>query len=304
MTRPPFPKVIDSSLMSSFRSCPQKFELEYLNHYKPLNHSVHLVAGGAYAAGLEVARKAYYRDNLSQDDAKALGLVALIKAYGDFQCPVDSAKSVERTAGAFEFYFDRYPMSSDAATPVKLGSGGLGVEFSFSEPLEIDNPETGDPILYVGRMDMIANYAGGIYGLDDKTTSSLGASWPKQWDLRSQFTGYTWGAARAGLPLKGFLVRGVSILKTKYDTMEALTYRPEWMIERWYKQLHLDIARMKEMWESGYFDYNLDASCNEYGGCPFKQICLSKDPGPWLANNFEQRVWDPVNRTEKLLEDV
>lgn len=287
--------------MSSFKSCPRRFELEYLNHWKPKQQSVHLVAGGAYASGLEAARKAYYGAGLNSDDSIALGLQALIKSYGLFECPPDSAKSLERTMGAFEFYFTQYPLSTDAATPIKLPGGGLGVEFSFSEPLEEVNPETGDPILYVGRLDMLVDYAGAQYGLDDKTTSQLGASWPKQWDLRSQFTGYTWGAEKAGIPLKGFLIRGVSILKTKYDTLEALTYRAPWMVERWYEQLHREIRRMKQMWESGVFDFNLDESCNQYGGCAFKQICLTANPDPWLRSNFEQRVWDPVNRTEHLL---
>jgi hypothetical protein len=150
-------------------------------------------------------------------------------------------------------------------------------------------------------MDTVVNYAGGIFGEDDKTTSQLGASWPRQWDLRSQFTGYCWGAAQAGIPLQGFLVRGVSILKTKYDTMEALTYRPQWQIDRWYEQIHRDLERMVKCWEAGMWDYQLDNACNEYGGCIFRQVCLSKDPEPWLEGGFERRVWDPVGRTEVVL---
>ena len=304
LIRPPFPKVIDSSLMSSFRACPRRCELEYFNHWKPVNQSVHLVAGKAYAEGLEAARRAFYGEGKSSEDSIALGLVALLKAYGDFQCPVDSAKSLERTAGAYEFYFSRYPLDTDPATPARLAGGKLGVEFSFSEPLYIRHPETGDPLLYVGRLDMLCDYAGGLYGLDDKTTSQLGASWPKQWDLRSQFTGYTWGAAKAGISLAGFLIRGVSILKTKYDTLEALTYRPEWMLERWEKNLYRSLDRMIQMWKEGYFDYNLDHSCQDFGGCSFRQICLAKNPEVWLAGSFEQRVWNPVSRTEMLLNEV
>ena len=112
-------------------------------------------------------------------------------------------------------------------------------------------------------------------------------------------TGNCWGAAQAGIPLSGFLVRGVSILKTKYDTQQALTYRPPWMIERWYEQLTRDLARMKECWSSGYWDYNLDESCNAYGGCIFKKVCLSQEPDRWLETEFVQRKWDPVNRVEE-----
>jgi hypothetical protein len=153
-------------------------------------------------------------------------------------------------------------------------------------------------------MDTIVDFAGAIYGEDDKTTSQLGASWSKQWDLRSQFTSYCFGAQRANIPLAGFLVRGVSILKTRYDHAQAITYRPSWMIERWYEQLHRDIERMKEMWASGEWDYNLDHACNEYGGCDFRQVCLSSNPDPWLKINFQRRVWDPVHRTEVEVADT
>ena len=141
-------------------------------------------------------------------------------------------------------------------------------------------------------------------GEDDKTTSQLGASWPRQWDLRSQFTGYVWGAARAGIKLDGFLVRGVSILKTKYDTLQAITYRPAWLIERWYEQLIRDITKMIQAWESGYWDWNLDHACAEYGGCPFKSVCQMREPMQLLTQQFQRRRWDPVQRTETVLDSL
>ena len=115
-------------------------------------------------------------------------------------------------------------------------------------------------------------------------------------------TGNCWGAARAGIKLDGFLVRGVSILKSKYDTMEAITYRPKWQIERWYEQLLRDLRRMVYAWESGWWDLNLDHSCAEYGGCLFRSVCQMKWPETLLAQQFERRKWDPVARTETLLE--
>lgn len=302
MTRPPFPEVLDSTTISAFRSCPRKAELAYMLHWKPKSQSIHLHAGAAYASGLEAAREAFYLLGKPESEAIELGLAALMAAYGDFECPEDSAKSLPRMLGAFEFYCERYPFSEDDAIPVTLPDGTRGIEFSFVEPLEIAHPTTGLPLLYSGRMDMLCEFAGGVYLLDDKTTSSLGASWSKQWDLRSQFTAYTWLAQRAGFPVVGALVRGVSILKTKYDTQQAVTYRPKWMVDRWYKQLHLDLLRMIEMWKQGYFDYALDEACMSYGGCEFRQVCLSSDPTPWLEGSFERRRWDPVARTETLVE--
>lgn len=301
MSRPPFPQTLDSTFMAAFKSCPQKANLEFVQHWKLRDQSVHLHAGAAYASGMEAARTAYYIDGLNAEDSVATGLQALLTAYGNFECPPDSAKSAERMAGALEFYFSRYRLGEDKATPMTLPGGKRGIEFSFLEPLDILHPETGDPILYSGRMDMMCDFEGMKLGEDDKTASQLGASWPRQWDLRSQFTGYVWGARRAGIILNGFLVRGVSILKTKYDTLEAITYRPDWQIDRWEQQLHRDIKRLIAAWEEGYYDYNLDHACAEYGGCPFRSVCQMRDPSNLLSQQFERRRWDPVARTETLL---
>jgi hypothetical protein len=300
-TRPPFPTVIDNSLMSAWRACPRKVFLEYFQHWKPRSLNVHLHAGGAYAKGLEVARSTFYLEGKHASESIEKGLFALLQAYGDFECPEDSPKSATRVAGAYEYYFTQYPMGSDAVKPEALPGGAKGIEFSFVEPIAVNHPVSGDPLLYSGRFDMLAQYAGGRYGEDDKTATQLGASWGKQWDLRSQFTGYAWGAKQGGFPLIGFIIRGVSILKTKYETQQAITYRPDWQIDRWYTQLLSDLSRMIDAWDEGYWDYNLDESCTHYGGCPFRKVCLSQDPTPWLEGDFERRRWDPVTRIETRL---
>ncbi len=300
MTRPPFPEVLDSSIIAAARSCGRKVYLEHFEHWKGKEPNVHLHAGAAYAKGMEIARRSFFEEGKNAQDSVALGLGALLKAYGDFQCPEDSAKSASRTAGALEFYFDRYPLGVDKAEPIILTGGKRAIEFSFSEPIpEILHPQTHQPMIYCGRMDMICGFDGMTLGEDDKTASQLGASWPRQWDLRSQFTGYVWGAKKAaGIILNGFLVRGVSILKTKHDTLQAITYRPDWQLERWYEQLLRDIRRLITQWEEGYFDYNLDHACAEYGGCPFRQVCLTRDPTSVLENLYTRRKWDPITRTE------
>jgi len=293
-----FPPTIDSTMLASLRSCPQKLMRTYMEHWKPRSESVHLVAGGAFAKGVEVARKAFYEQSQSREDSEAAGLQALFEAYGDFQCPPDSAKSLERTAGALEFYFTNYPLGDDGMVPVEFPGGRKAIEFSFAEPLPFINPETGDPVLYTGRTDAIMHFAGGVYVVDEKTTSSLGPSWSRQWEMRAQFTGYSWAAKNAGLEPAGTIIRGVSILKTKYDTQQVVTYRAPWEIDRWLEQTVRDLERLQRMWEENWFDYALDHACAEYGGCSLLQVCKSPSPEDWLNTYFEQRVWDPLARQE------
>lgn len=301
----PFPEVLDSTIIAAYRSCGRKAQLEFFEHWRSKEPNVHLHAGASYARGLEVARRAFFEAGKPAAEAEALGLQALLLAYGDFECPEDSAKSASRTAGALEFYFERYPLGDEYCIPLQMPGGKRAIEFGGVEALDILHPETGNPILYSWRMDMAGEMVMGPttlrLGLDDKTASQLGASWSKQWDLRSQFSGYVWGAARNGIKLDGFLVRGVSILKTKYDTLEAITYRPQWQIDRWYQQVLLDVERMIGDWKRGYFNFDLDHACTEYGGCPFRSVCLMKEPEQLLELHFERRQWNPVTRTETVL---
>lgn len=302
-----FPEVLDSTQIVTWRACPHKFFREYCQHWKSKSPSIHLHAGAAFAKGLEAMRLEYFRDRGSAESALDHGVAALLAAYGDFPAPEDSPKGATRMAGALEYYASAWPLASEDAPPHRLPSGPA-VEFSFAEPLPIAHPETGNPLILCGRFDQIVDYAGAVWGEDDKTTSQLGASWPKQWDMRFQFSAYCWGAARAGIPLQGFLVRGVSILKRGYDHLQSITYRPEWMLKRWEAGMLGSVAAMVDAWKryqaspdnpDAAFPLDEGESCNAYGGCPLRTVCLSSNPAPWLNSGFEQRVWNPLTRTEE-----
>lgn len=298
--RPPFPSQITSSGLASWRACPRKWELEYLNHWKPGTTSIHLHAGKAFATGLEVTRRAFYERNADADAAIGEGVEALLAAYGDFEPPPMMAKTPTRMAGALVYYFDQYPLYRDIehTRPYQWAPGKYAIEFSFASPLPASHPVTGEPLILAGRADMICEMAGGIFIEDDKTASSLGASWSSSFDMRGQFTAYAYAARQSGLNIDGVLIRGVSILKTKYETQQVITYRRGWEIDRWLAQTLRDIERMKASWLSGQFDYNLSDSCEAYGGCTFKRICMSNEPASWLENYYTRRKRDSLTLEE------
>jgi hypothetical protein len=301
MSRPDFPSTIDSTMLKTFRECPRKFELEYLHHWKSRRPSVHLHAGAAFAASLETVRRAFYEQGKPATEALELGVIRLLTEYGPFDYPPDSAKSPAGMLGALLYYFDVFPLESDPLVPHVWAPGKSAIEFSFAVPLPFAHPVTGEPLIYTGRADLIGQMGGGLYITDEKTTTSLGAAWSSQWDMRSQFTGYCWAAGQSGLPVIGAIVRGISILKTKYEHAQCITYRPRWMIDRWLLQVTRDLTRMEAMWHEGYFDYNLDEACNGFSGCLFRRVCLAQEPAAWLEADYEQRVWDPLAHTERKL---
>lgn len=294
--RPAFPRVWDNTMRSDFVTCPHSVLLRFLHGCVPATTSIHLHAGGAFAKGLEATRLAFYGKGMSPDEALAEGLRTLYIAYGEFDHG-DTNKSVDRMAGALEYYFAVWPLATDHAKPVMLPNHGPAVEFNFVLPIpEVAHPETGEPILYSGRFDMLANYADSIYVEDDKTTSQLGASWANQWKLRSQFTGYCWGARQFGYKVAGAIVRGVSILKRDYGNAEAIVYRPDWLVDRWYAQLVRDLHRAVDCWREGVWDQNFADGCASYGSCPYVRLCESQDPTVWMNSpSYKFKLWDPCN---------
>ena len=285
--------------------CPQKFAFEHLYHFRPFRRNVNLHAGAAWATGLEASRRAYYCNGASTSQALTIGLNALVTAYGDFEPPAKSPKTRERMADAFIYFFQRYPLDEDPIQPF-IGAHGPMIEFSFILPLGDDllHPVTGEPILYSGRADMVATYAGACTIYDDKTTTSLGENWGKQWDMRAQFSGYSWAAQQYSIPAKQIVARGMAILKTDLDTAVAISYRDTWRTDRWLHQIKRDIRRTVGLWKEGYWDLAESDACGSYGGCIFRRTCASPDPLPWLKVDFVRRAWDPVNRIEVDMEPL
>jgi hypothetical protein len=291
-------------MRSHFLECPRSWLLGSLLSLKSPGTNVHLHAGKAWAEGLEIARRCFYELKMPARESVATGLNALIQSYGDFEAPSHgsgNAKSLDRMIEAFSYYFTCFPLETDPVQPYTPPGGKPMIEFSFTLPLADDllHPETGEPILYTGRADMVGTYAGAVSVYDDKTTSALGASWANQWLLRAQFTGYCWAARQFNIPVTQVVIRGIAILKTQFNHAQVITHRSDHLVDEWHFQIQRDIRRAISCWKEGYYDANLSDSCSGFGSCAFLQPCQSNNPVPWLTGgNYAVRAWNPVTREE------
>lgn len=176
-------------------SCEQKFTYEFVECLQSPAPSIHLHAGGVFAKGLEVFRRAYFLHNKFEQDCVDEARMAMLIEWGDFE-PMFSwsdgagPKNLDALFEALDFYLQTWPPATDPVRPW-VHEGEIAVEFTFALPIPGSrHPQTGDPILYCGRFDQLALYNDTMFVEDDKTASQLGASWLQQWDMRSQFTGY------------------------------------------------------------------------------------------------------------------
>lgn len=293
--RTSFPRVVDSTMRGAFVSCGHKFYREHIQQIAPQGTNKDLLAGAAFADGICAARRAFYENNLDQDLACALGAEAIIKAWGTEDTFDDYVKSQERVIFALDYYFQQYPMATDIIRPLEIAPGKFAIESSFALPIPgTAHPETGEPILYAGRYDMLGVREGTLFVVDEKTTKQLGPSWSNNWTLRSQFTGYVWGAQAFGHSVAGAIIRGISFLKSKNETQQAIVYRPAWQIERWLDQLRRDVNNMIRSWNEGHWNMSLDTACTYFGGCPFVRLCDNQNPEALVELYYEPHEWDPL----------
>jgi hypothetical protein len=314
------PSHIDSTMMTCFRSCPQKFRLEFVYGLRPPGLSIDLHAGACFALAIETVYRHVWEANEPLDRALDAARAAFFIAWGDFEIPEHkkTAKTADRMWEAVEGYFEKWPPLTDHTKPYFLNSKPT-FEYTFAIPLEpivkfnplltnMENrqeirnthfpahPVTGEPFLYSGRYDMLGEYQGRPVGRDEKTQGAgFYAGWSEKWDLRNQFIGYVWAGQQAGLDMDTMIVRGIGIQKTILSYEEAMKVYSQFLIERWHDQLRRDLWRLVDSWNEGYFDYNLADTCTAYGLCMFMDICKSREPHNWM-NQFEVRRWNPLQK--------
>ena len=309
-----FPNSLDSTMISAFDACPTKFLYEFILKKSPVGISVHLHAGGCIASATEDVRNAFYRDGLSLNDCYDYAFPRFVQNWGNYTPPEKEYKDFTNCWMAVEHYFKEYPPETDYFQPLMQADGSPCVEFKFAIPLGIMNPDTGDPILYSGRLDMLSqpkDGQDGVFGVDEKTTKALGPSWQYQWDMRGQFYGYYKACQEYGYDVRGMLVRGIAIQQTQFGFQEKPIFYDDRQIAVWYEQLHRKVFRLVDMYNAAKeayldgrehienihhpFDMSFGEACGSYGGCQYKDLCLH--PEPWmLYQSYETREWDPLKK--------
>lgn len=299
-----FPLVIDSTMLMEFDSCQMSGFRKYIQHLSKGAESTDLIAGRAFAKGLEVTRKAYYNAGADQNEAIALGIEALYEDYGDHVPFESNVKTPEKMSTALELYFMEYPMATDFLQPARLENGEYAIEYSFAHELPIKHPDLDINIIITGRADMLATYGNKLWVSDEKTTGSpFTKNWARQWETRGQFFTYPWGLGKDNIKVAGAFIRGVYLGKTAIKFEEAQVSKSQFEIDMWEYQMLIKVHKIVEAYtkykESGehpskYFFGSWNESCNKYfRPCQFMDLCRSKSSESFLEGEYDQYIWLP-----------
>jgi len=308
---PQFPAVLDSTIIKAWKSCPRKCYYEHfcgLREQDP-NMSTDLVAGKAFAKGLETARKAFYFGSMSASNAIDEGQIALGMEYGPDRS--GEKKNLPRVRNAFTKYFDIWPLDKNSGiVPVEDG-----VEKSFSIPIPgLFHPDTDEPLHYAGRIDMLGEQkseigllgydesSGGLYGVDEKTTGSINSTFFTKYDLDWQMLGYHWAYRQLGLELQGIKVRGIGLTNRKeiditQDYKETVVLYNENIISDWFSELLFTANQMLDFYTKNKgedsFPQAFGNACSDYArSCAYKPICSYFHTLP----EYQIIRWNPLER--------
>lgn len=306
-----FPPAIDNSMRKELVKCQKIASWKFEQGLNSEDLSEDLVAGGAFAKGIEEARRTYYLLKGNETQALEDGIAALYKQYGDFKCPpakkYKTSKTADRMAGALAYYIGERPLNGAEFEPFMI-DGRLSVEISFNHEIPIQHPYLDRWLTYCGRFDMLGKDANGdVWVVDEKTTGQMGDAWMNQWMLDSALTGYCWGArgmlldaGMGDLNVVGAVINGVAIRALSndqpYETMKVPVFREDWEIQRWYAQMFRDVSGWVDAFQKQNHNQVLDHACALYNApCQFARLCKSRNPER-LTGTYNVRFWNPLER--------
>lgn len=301
----PLPLIIDSTMMVGFRACKAQFHRAHVLKRSLSGSSIHLRAGGAFASGIEAYRRAYYADGYSPSACLEAAYLSAMLEWGPYELFPEGyaeSKSIDRVMIAIKEYFERWPCATDLFQPeIREDSGQPTIEFSAAIPLDPEKGfplhPSGEPFIWHLRSDGLGNYKNLSVFSDEKTTTSIGASWASKWLMRNQFLSYAWCYREMGMPHQNVLVRGVGLLKTKISLAEALVQYPPHMLDMWEKVAKYDLHQMVQHWELDFWPETIGDACTSWGNCQFTDICTAppKMKLGYLANGYMHSDWDPAS---------
>ncbi len=333
-----FPIVLDSTQLESM-SCPIRFFHNHIQHISQ-GSNVHLHAGRAFATGIQTVREHFYNHKQSLHDSISAGVEALEAEYGDIYFEYNPEKSVSRMALALETYFYEFDPRYDDVQPLELSDGTYSIEYALMEEIKdldgspILHPILQVPLLFSGRLDLLAEYAGKSFIVDEKSTGGyFSDNWSKQWETRGQFSAYCWLGKQSQhkelQKLNGAIIRGISLPKAMSKDIEkqldfyskaenirfthCMTNRNSFEVECWHRDMIKKVKSMVDAYSSYmqsdrkhpelFFSGNWGSECNGYGSaCKYQETCKSP-----YGNNFldsaEQFIWRPELHVRQPLDE-
>ena len=296
----------DSTSIKAAERCARYYQYKLIDGWRSPFESVHLWFGGIYASSLEAFHEAEAAGADREDAIRLAVRHALVESWdhdrdaegnripdtgkpGMFDNPQKTRDNLIRT---IVWYFEHF--KEERLHTLILSNGRPAVEHSFQIPVD-------DGILFSGHLDrVIEDNSGDKYVHDQKTTTqTISPHYFKQFKPDTQFTMYPFaGKMIYDTPISGVIIDAAQIAVGFSRFARCPTTRTEDELDEWYEETMMLIERTRRYTLDGFFPRN-PASCNNYGGCEFREICTRP---PHVRENFLQgdfvkgEPWNPLRQ--------
>ena len=268
---------VNASSLEIAKQCPRKYQYRIVEGREGRHEKVDTEFGTLVHKGLEM----YDRARLDGcDHGQALEVVAAwtLKATWDSQLDRPKVfdhpqKNRESLLRVLVWYCDQFPKEKDLELLV-LADGTPALELAFEFDSGYKYGATGEAISFIGKLDKMVKFAGGVYIKDRKTTKNeLSTKYFAQFSPNGQVSQYTLaGQVVFGEPVKGLIIEGIQIGTTFARFRRAKIDRPKAVLDEWLRDQGEWLMQIERWALDGYWPQN-DAACSLYGGCEFRSIC-------------------------------
>ncbi len=291
----------DSTSLGTLKACPRKYEYTMILGRQPRDTSPHLIFGGHYHKALEIydhEKSKGASHEAAQREAVRYCFTGTVTRKPDGRFKIwfsDEPGKTRRTlVRSIIWYLEHF--KNDPLQTIQLSNGKPAVELSFRFDTGVETA-AGESYLLCGHIDRLVSSDGNVHVLDRKTTKA--AITPKTFQAYGtdgQMSLYDFAASVIwSVPVKGVILDIAQILVTMTRFRRGFTHRTPGHREEFFRTTMHHIKMAESFAEAEFWPMN-DMSCQNYGGCPFREIC-TKGPetrAKWLKSLTKPRRWDPL----------
>jgi hypothetical protein len=287
---------LDNSALELITTCPRQAQYYILHKREKSAERTALMFGGIIHKILEAKYKAITSPLETQT---AIMLAVAADAFSTWTPDAEEFRNYDcavRFVGEYQKLYGIEPFEVNAIeTPFAVPIG----EFVFGGKTI--------KVIWQGRIDLVVKgMESKLYGIDHKSTSMMGPSYFREFDLSSQIKGYGWAIRETlGITLEGFIVNALGIRRpTKSGKpFEFQRYTVRFSnadLEEWKQDTLHVIASFLGGVEAEYLPRHTKWCVGKYGECQYYNVCVlpAEHRATMLASgDYKPVTWNPLNPT-------
>lgn len=310
--------LIDNSSLENFTTCPRAAQYYLCQKREKNSERPALMFGGIIHKILEARYK--HGPHITRDAERAM-LVTAEAAFANYTPAFDDFRNYGTAVNLIAEYNKTYAQESwdilhhdnkpliEIPFAVPLGELEVNADLTVREAdgrITLRHVST-IKVMWQGRIDMVVQREGRIYGLDHKTTSMLGPSYFKEYELASQFHGYTYALEYLlKRKVEGFIINALGVRKpTKTGKAiefqrATVSYLPSAVAE-WQSDTLAIVSDFIEMARRECLPKHTKWCVGKYGLCQFFDVCtlpIEQRQQMLLTGEYKPVTWSPLNNQD------